>query len=337
MTLLLQSVYHECMTILDLKDKLYTSTEVANILGVSLRSVYRYLEEDKLSADVKTATGRHRFSRQNIMDFLYPDRSNEVKKVPNVVASRKTVVENVEEVKAAIEGDSADELTPKAHKSPINTDKSDIDLVDIPSTEEKEQKTQDMQNDEESEPVDWLARFRAAAEKYRNEQAADGMKEEDVSTSKPVAPSVPVEKTIDSFIPKYEEVVIEEKSEYYYLSGIGGLKDIAQGLDKAAKKASVDYVFTMDAGLSLFKPIRPFSVIHAYVRPQDREYFEKTLKLTEVSRSSAQLCLLISDEKELYSSKAEMYGLSVVSKERLKLDLISNGEKDLVSELDNLA
>lgn len=57
---------------LDIKDRLYTSSEVAEILGVSLRSVYRYLEEGKLDADIKTATGRHRFSRKNILDFLQP-------------------------------------------------------------------------------------------------------------------------------------------------------------------------------------------------------------------------------------------------------------------------
>jgi hypothetical protein len=220
----------------------------------------------------------------------------------------------------------------------IHVDRHDMSEVASQIEEEEVPAVQSTPNDEETEPVDWLARFRAAAEKYRNEQAAVGVTDEEpVRATRKTNEAPVIEKTIDSFIPKYEEVVIEEKAEYYYLSGIGGLKDIAQGLDKAAKKASVDYVFTMDAGLSLFKPIRPFSVIHAYVRPQDREYFEKTLKLTEVSKSSAQLCLLMSDEKDLYASKAEMYGLSVVSKERLKLDLISNGEKDLVSELDNLA
>jgi hypothetical protein len=325
------------MTILDLKDKLYTSTEVANILGVSLRSVYRYLEEDKLNADVKTATGRHRFSRQNIMDFLYPDRSNEVKKVQNSVPSKRNITGDVKKPEIFPETDNTQSYDIKEQRDDIDTDKNDINFVDSPVVEDKKQNVQDTQNDAESEPVDWLARFRAAAEKYRTEQTANDMKSDDVSITNVEPKATPVENTIDSFIPKYEEVYVEEKSEYYYLSGIGGLKDIAQGLDKAAKKASVDYVFTMDAGLSLFKPIRPFSVIHAYVRPQDREYFEKALKLTEVSKNSAQLCLIMSDEKELYSSKAEMYGLSVVSKERLKLDLISNGEKDLVSELDNLA
>src|SRR5689334_22776588 len=61
---------------MNLEEKLYTSTEVAQILGVSLRSVYRYLEENKLDAEVKTATGRHRFTKQNILDFLYPNKDN---------------------------------------------------------------------------------------------------------------------------------------------------------------------------------------------------------------------------------------------------------------------
>jgi len=57
---------------MNLEEKLYTSTEVASILGVSLRSIYRYLEEGKLNAEIKTATGRLRFTRQDIMNFLQP-------------------------------------------------------------------------------------------------------------------------------------------------------------------------------------------------------------------------------------------------------------------------
>jgi len=32
---------------MNIEEKLYTSTEVAEVLGVSLRSVYRYLEQGK--------------------------------------------------------------------------------------------------------------------------------------------------------------------------------------------------------------------------------------------------------------------------------------------------
>ena len=70
---------------LDIKDRLYTSSEVAEILGVSLRSVYRYLEEGKLDADIKTATGRHRFSKKNILDFLQPSESQNKVSAPKVV------------------------------------------------------------------------------------------------------------------------------------------------------------------------------------------------------------------------------------------------------------
>ena len=74
---------------LDIKDRLYTSSEVAEILGVSLRSVYRYLEEGKLDADIKTATGRHRFSKKNILDFLKPGSSSENSSVEATVKSNE--------------------------------------------------------------------------------------------------------------------------------------------------------------------------------------------------------------------------------------------------------
>ena len=335
------------MTILDLKDKLYTSTEVANILGVSLRSVYRYLDENKLNADVKTATGRHRFSRQNILDFLYPDRSQEVQKEPSTAeAVRRPAVARKLVTSDAVESDDAVMNTKVSQAAPsgVNLLEEEQDVLEQAKGEDDTAlETNDIPNTKEveEEPVDWLARFRAAAEKYKTEQVA--VKEDTTTPVRAPLHDRPVEsakvdtESVDSFIPKYEEVVIDEKGEYYYLSGVGSLKDIAQGLDKAAKKASLDYAFTMDAGLSLFKPIRPFSLIHSYIRPADREYFEKALKLTEVSKNSAQLCLIMSDDREVYESRKEMYGLNVVSKEKLKTDLINAGEKDLVDELENVA
>lgn len=328
------------MTI-ELKDKLYTSTEVANILGVSLRSVYRYLDENKLDADVKTATGRHRFSKQNILDFLYPQGTKSTKEnekpssssISTEKASKKPtkkaetspevlVEEAIPNTKEELEDSQADLLT-------------DVDTEDI----EEDSITTEADVEEESS-VDWLAKFRAAAEKYREEQATKGA---DTSpnlanniTTETVEEATSVTEDEQSIIQEVEEEP-EDKTEYYYLSGVGGLKEIAQSLDKAAKKASLDYAFTLDAGLSLFKPIRPFSVIHAYIKSSDRDYFEKALKLTEVSKSSAQLCLYISDEKDIYNDKREMYGLNVVSRDKLRNDLIAAGEKDLVAELETVA
>lgn len=54
---------------MELQDKLYTSTQVADILGVSLRTLYRYMEDGRIGS-MRTASGRHRFTKQNIVDFL---------------------------------------------------------------------------------------------------------------------------------------------------------------------------------------------------------------------------------------------------------------------------
>jgi hypothetical protein len=174
----------------------------------------------------------------------------------------------------------------------------------------------------EEEEVDWLAKFRAAAAKYKTESD-----EQEGVTGLTDAPAAVVEEE--------EEVVVEapKSSEYYYTSAVGGLKDIAQNLDKSARKASLDYAFTMDAGLSLHKPIRPFSIIHSYVRSEDLPFFEKILNLTGVNKADAQLCLIVSDLDSIYSDIKEMHGLKVVSDEQLRKDLAAAGEEELAEEL----
>ena len=111
---------------MDLEDRLYSSTEVADILGVSLRSVYRYLEDGDLKAEVKTATGRHRFTRQDILNFLYPD-------------SAKASTQNVPILKTTSRPVRA-KNTPRA----------------VPTTSKEPTK------EELAEETDWLERFRAA-------------------------------------------------------------------------------------------------------------------------------------------------------------------------------
>jgi len=59
---------------LELKDKLYTSTQVADILGVSLRTLYRYMEDGKIKS-MRTASGRHRFTKEQILEFLNAGQS----------------------------------------------------------------------------------------------------------------------------------------------------------------------------------------------------------------------------------------------------------------------
>lgn len=278
-----------------LENKLYSSTEVAEILGVSLRSVYRYLEESKLDAEVKTATGRHRFTRQNIIDFLYPSGLPEDEKTIEeaVTASPAVATPRVEKtpevIKEAVEEDVAEakeEIAPKAEKESIMKE------------EEKEE-----------EPVDWLAKFREAAKKFEEKATEEVTGLGDSESEKE----------------QVEEVESAKSSMLYYRSRLGGLKDIAQNIDKTSKNSGLDYAFTLNAGLSLYRPINPFSTLHAYVRSKDKDFFERILALTPSDESSAQLCLIISDDESVYSGAEELHGLRVVDKNRLVEDI---GEMD---------
>jgi len=276
---------------MQLEDRFYTSTEVADILGVSLRSIYRYLDENRLDAEVKTATGRHRFTKKNIMDFLYP-------------ADTATKVEVADKVKEA----------------PV------IEPVVVkPEIKETEEKV-----NEEDESVDWLAKFRIAAERHKREAEKDVIVEE--------SPTQSVSDLTDMIgLPAQAGSNIEVESESlkfnFYRSGVGGLKDIAQNIDKSARKASVDYAFTMSAGLSLHKPIKPFSLIHSYVKSGEKDFFERMLQLTTAPEGTAQVCLIVSDDASVYANRKEMHGLYVVSNEQLKKDLMDNGEMELSKEL----
>lgn len=272
---------------MNLEERFYTSTEVAEILGVSLRSVYRYLEEGKLDAEVKTATGRHRFTKENILDFLYPNK-NKNKDTDD------TLIPNTVEYEA----------TPKKYPKVATVEKSVVEEV------------------KEEEPVDWLAKFREAADKFKTE-----------------APVVTNTDRAEVSSLSFESVPLAAKEEnvFYYRSSLAGLKDIAQNIDKSARKASVDYAFTMSAGLSLHKPIKPFSILHVYVKSDDKDFFEKVLYLTPSDKGNSQLCLLISDDDNLYRSVKEMHSLKVVSDVQLRKDLMHYGEEELAKELDAVA
>jgi len=267
-------------------EKLYTSTEVAQILGVSLRSIYRYLDEGKINAAVKTATGRHRFTKQNINDFLHPGKTASASEV-----KKPAKTEELEEEKEAKKEAKKEEHMAGEREQAEKEDKEETTVKE--------------------EPVDWLARFRQAAEKYR--QTSDITSGEQNLTEEPVS---------------------EESTFCYYRSGVGGLKEIAQSLDKAAKNASLDYAFTMNAGLSLHKPIKPFSLIHAYIQPKDKSYFEKVLQLTTCPKDTSQLCFIVSNDVKVFRDRTEMHGLYVVSDQQLRSDLVNEGEADLAKELE---
>ena len=284
-----------------LENKLYSSTEVADILGVSLRSVYRYLEENKLTAEVKTATGRHRFTRQNIVDFLYPGGVPEgeaLKEKPITASDTSTIQE--EEVP-----------TPQ----PISATVPETAKPE-PTMKVEAQKVETVEKAKEEDQVDWLAKFREAAKKF--EEAT-----EEVSGLTSVEQAQPEEEKT----PKTEMT--------FYRSRLGGLKDIAQNIDKTSRNSGLDYAFTLNSGLSLYKPINPFSLLHVYIRSKDRDFFERILALTPTDEANAQLSMITSDEDALYTTADEMHGLKVVGKKKLVED-ISKYKEELLKEAEGI-
>ncbi len=290
-----------------LENKLYSSTEVAEILGVSLRSVYRYLEEGKLNAEVKTATGRHRFTRQNIVDFLYPAGMPEEEEETTVpqghVVTPQPVVDPVRQFvpqQPVVE-------TPKVAEEPV------VSTPPQPTMTVEEDKIGEKEDDQ----VDWLAKFREAAKKF----------EENTDQLSGLGSVVDVAEEVKDAGPKEEM--------FYYRSRLGGLKDVAQNIDKTSRNSGLDYAFTLNAGLSLYKPINPFSLLHVYIRPKDRDFFERILALTPSDEVNAQLCIIVSDEDVVYKNADEMHGLRVVEKQRLIED-ISELKEDLLREAESI-
>jgi hypothetical protein len=401
---------------LELQDRLYTSTEVADILGVSLRSVYRYLEESKLHAEVKTATGRHRFTKNNILNFLYPEGVPQAKTtatqkiVPDTKRNENVNVSDVDSDRVEVKVVS-DEL----HQEEVSTNTAAGTVVEESSTEL-----------EEDEPIDWLAKFREAATKFKEEETQKGATAVQLEPAVQPEPApqpvqeVPQPQPAPQPVPVVEETPVKYSEEpafatstrsgervsdlsqpeepeeapvpqpvqpvpqpapqptpqpatppapqpvqavpqpaapqpvpqpvpqapqpqpepefkvYYYKSDLGGLKEIAQNIDKSARSSKNDYTFTMNAGLSLFKPIKPFSLLHVYIRPEDREQYERQLKLNPATEDDAQLCLILSKDNKIFSSKIEMHGLYVVSKMQLIKDIDRFGDPELVSEAQSI-
>jgi len=71
---------------MEFSDRFYKSTEVADILGVSLRTLYRYMDSAKIQS-VQLPSGRHRFTKQQIEDFLYSNGSGGLGQFPNTQAN----------------------------------------------------------------------------------------------------------------------------------------------------------------------------------------------------------------------------------------------------------
>jgi len=256
---------------IELEDRLYSTSEVANIIGVSLRSIYRYIEAGKLIPETQTLSGRHRFTKTAILEFLYPRG-----RAPRRGGTTKPT--RTERPQAVF-------LATKV--SPQPSGKTETPKRTPRSVEERPpERRLRVEKPPEEKPVQSPESPRPTARSSRE-------------TSKP--------------------------SFHYFYSPIGSLKEIARTIDQSSRQAGLPYAFTLFGGLSLHYEIKPFSIIHVYVRKQDFGFFLRRLKLKPVAKEKANLCLLTADSSVFEGTK-RLRNLTVVSDHRLLQDLLGYSE-----------
>ncbi|KKS59569.1 MAG: hypothetical protein UV26_C0020G0014 [candidate division WWE3 bacterium GW2011_GWF2_42_42] len=270
-----------------------------------------------MQAEVKTATGRHRFTKKNILDFLYPGGAEEK-------AGQSLPKETIKtEVKEPKKKEKVEEV-PVVEPVEVEPEEEEEVEVEVPAPVEK---VKEKEAPVEEEPIDWLAKFREAAKKFDEENA----KRVEASSKEPVMEERETFASITE-----QEPVLPKSQLFFYRSRLGGLKDIAQNIDKSSRNSGLDYAFTMNAGLSLFKAIKPFSLLHVYVKSKDKDFFERILMLTPSDENNAQLCIMTNDDKDLYASSEELHGLFVAEKSRLLADIRKHGDSELIEEAESI-
>lgn len=347
---------------MQLQDRFYKSTEVADILGVSLRTLYRYMDSHKIES-VQLPSGRHRFTKKQIEDFLY---TNNLSSSDDDIAT-SNVISQQQPASVAAQPQSAPEVTapqqaqPQVTQAPaqqvaepqpvqqpvqqqtldaeevedqkleeeldallasLDDDFSDIeDEVEIEKTEVKVEKTfSDLEstiNQEPVAPAPQPAPVQSEPVTSQTTSEISGLSQESDEQT-----HAPVQQTLD-----------EEKVNYFYCP-YNDLRTVAKMVKKVGDDKGVDYAFTMNAGLSLFFPLDPFSVIHFYINQKDLDLWKSELQLKDTTTEEANLGILMTTGQAFEGSR-EVSGLKVVSKSKLIENLKTHNMNSLADQADS--
>lgn len=313
---------------IELKDKLYTSTQVADILGVSLRTLYRYMEDGKIQS-MRTASGRHRFTKDQILDFLnagglggvvssYDRQSTKSQQVPeNNAQTNDTKVSELEDVF------TSPAVSASAAYSKKEVFTSGMDWLKE-SNEKTEEKIIETQNLAESTGITF-----------------NSVNEVEVSSKQSVGQAESKGETFVQFPPSIDNIAIEPKNESldlndvnvrYYKSDYSDLIELARKVKDTAMGKDLEYAFTLFAGLSLHFSIKPFTKLHFYANPEDMQIWKSELRLTPVqNRIDANIGVLVNTDIVFVPSK-DIGGFKVVDDKVLMRDLSSRNEEELVKQ-----
>lgn len=356
---------------MQLQDRFYKSTEVADILGVSLRTLYRYMDSQKIES-VQLPSGRHRFTKKQIEDFLYSNnlssrdsggttntsaQQGSSTLVDDTVPKQQTAqntqpVQNLPQntvVQQPVQSNESQTTQPQVQSekgvdedqkleeeldallASLDDDFSDVtqEKVAVEETVEVEKTFSDLQDSLNESPAPQPAAQPAPAtspevsqSKQQSVQSTSGifgLSEEPIQKQPEVTPA-----------PK---VLDEEKVNYFYCP-YNDLRTVAKMVKKVGDDKGVDYAFTMNAGLSLFFPLDPFSVIHFYINEKDLDLWKSELQLKDTNTEEANLGILMTQGRAFEGSR-EVSGLKVVSKVKLLENLKSHNMSSLAEQAES--
>jgi len=350
---------------MQLNDRFYKSPEVAKILGVSLRTLYRYMESGKIKS-IRLPSGRHRFTKEQIEEFLYanndvplemPAKPNNINvgQTPQTQSAPTTQTSTQEEVSVEQNVSQAQESSEKVEEETVKEEpqasptyqpfaetkeepeqtqtteevKDTVEESKGETASEKEEKQQDSDMDLEAE----LERLLASLEEDEEEETPDTQdtQEKSKEAETTAEPSILGFEEEKEEVSKTEDSSINENEVMYFYCPYNELRRIARIIEKTAADAGKEYAFTLNAGLSLFFPLDPFSIIHFYINEKDLDFWKESLQLKESSKEDANIGILRT-KGSAFDNVREVSGLKVVNKERLIENLKANGLENLVEE-----
>lgn len=346
-----------------LEEKLYTSEETAQVLGVTPRTLYRYVKNGEITPETKTRSGTYRFLREEIYRYLYPEKHEQVleqvkameqesantSRFGNEVLNtpQNTQVQHMSQHKPAQSSTNHpkpntkvgdDVVTEASSMQKPKLPEDSAPLKNTPPSPPKEEEEIDL-NAELKNLEENLARAENA--KPQEELNKPGNNPAPAQSSTSVDLLNDVEESLDVVSPKQTDSSIapteapdnSEEPWNYYVNDKFGLLEIAKKLNELSKETGRKYAATMQGGLSLHHDIDEFFTVHFYVENDDLNWWVQQLELTPTDKEGANICLIPSQNTNLFKDAYKLRGLFVVPDQKLIEDLMKHGEKELAKTL----
>ena len=315
-----------------LKNKLYTSEEASEVIGVTPRTLYRYVKKGAIKAETRTASGTLRFTREEIYKYLYPDKYLEIiEQIKKNEQEENKLYDILPEEQPATPKAQTENKTSQAnqiaHAQTGNKDKKDTQQ----ESQSVAKNTQPKKEEKDEALSELLESLEETTPAKTDAKAPDNEKQEEApETTQPKNTSIAPEKAEQ----KKEEGTKQETEWKYYINENKSIIDLAKEINTLSSETQRKYAATMYGGLSLHHDIPEFTIVHFYVKDTDLDWWVKELELVPTNDPKrANICLIPTKDNTLFEKSYKLRGLYVVSNERLMQDLLSKGEKDLAKTL----